>query len=41
MHVLVTSKFDGDWNQSNWEKMDTSFSPILVYGEKNAVLKGE
>ena len=28
MPVLVTCKFDGDWIQSNWEKMDTSFSPM-------------
>ena len=37
MPVLVTCKFYWNWIQSNWEKMDTSFSPIEVYksmGEK-------
>ena len=27
MPVFVTCKFDGDWIHSNWEKMETSFSP--------------
>ena len=30
MFVLVTCKFDGDWIHSNWEKMETPFSPTSV-----------
>ena len=32
MPVLVTWKFDEDWVHSNWEKMETPFSPFKVNG---------
>ena len=32
MPVLVTCKFDKDWIQSNWKKMETPFSPFKVNG---------
>ena len=32
MSVLVTCKFDEDWIDSNWEKMETPFSPFKVNG---------
>ena len=28
MPVLITCKFDDDWIPSNWEKVETSFSPL-------------
>ena len=34
MPVLVTWKADEDWIHSNWEKVETSFSPLSM-GEKN------
>ena len=29
MHVLVTCKYKKDWIKNNWEKVETSFSPIV------------
>ena len=43
MPVLVTCKFDEDWIHSNWEKMETPFSPIQSQWERsranNSVVK--
>ena len=40
MPVLVTCKFDEDWIHSNWEKVETSFSPLSQW-EKISRLKGK
>ena len=35
MPVLVTCKFDDDWIHSNWEKMETLFSPFKEHSRAN------
>ena len=32
MHVLVICKYKKDWIKNNWEKVETSFSPLYING---------
>ena len=38
MPVLITCKFDDDWIHSNWDKLETPFSPFKVNGNAQGLV---